>query len=258
MRLHRGLLVQHLGVGAAGIAPGGQAVPAAQLGDGRLGELELGRGVADLGRSHVQVVQAAAEDKGRARILELVHHQAAQDLGQGHHQPAGHRDRPGAAHQRRGRVHDRQAVLGHQQQLVHRRLGLLQRRAGLGVEQDVLLLDQRLVAAGHGRRHVDGPLATGPVVGHKDDRLGRVLQHQRHLHVVGQRRVDVGGNADGHHKVDVGQRVAQMVAVDDVGLGELAVLARLRDRASSGSRSRCRTRPWSPPDRPPARRRGRT
>lgn len=165
----------------------------------------------------------APNTKGAPR--QLVHDEAAQDLRQRHHQPAGDGDRRGAAHQRPRRVDDGQRVLRHQEQLVDSRLRLLQRGARLRVQQDVPLLGQRLVAARHRRRHVDGALAARAVVRHKDERLGRVLQHQRHLRVVHPRGVDAGGDADGHQEVDVGQRVDQPVAVDEVLRREGPVLA---------------------------------
>jgi hypothetical protein len=68
----------------------------------------------------------------------------------------------------------------------------------------VLLFGQRLGSPGHCSRHVDGPLAGGPVMSHKHDRLGSVLKHQRHLQIVGQFGFHVGGQADRHGKVDVG------------------------------------------------------
>ena len=85
-----------------------------------------------------------------------------------------------------------------------------------------------VVTARHGRGHVDRPLAACLVVGDEDQRLAGVLQHQRHLRVVGGVRRHVRRDADRHHEADVGQRVAQVIAVDEVLLGERAVLAGLR------------------------------
>jgi len=92
----------------------------------------------------------------------------------------------------------------------------------------MLLLDQRLVTTRHGGGHVDGSLATGPVVRHEHDGFGRVLQHQSHLRIVGNRRVHICRDPDRHHKLDIGQGIAQAVAGHDVRLGESAMLARLR------------------------------
>jgi len=105
-------------------------------------------------------------------------------------------------------VNHRQSVLGHEQQLAYRCLRLLQRRTGLRVEQDMLLLNQRLVTTRHGGRHVNGALTTGPVVRHKNNRFRGMLKHQSHLHVVDQSWVHVTGNADRHDEMNVGQGVA--------------------------------------------------
>ena len=89
----------------------------------------------------------------------------------------------------------------------------------------MLLFRQRFVAASHCRCHVNGSLATGPVIGHKDQWFCGVFEHQGHLGVICQRLVYVGGDADRHDEMDVGQRVAKVIAVDDVRLEERAVLA---------------------------------
>ena len=153
---------------------------------------------------------------------------AAEDLRHRHDQAAGHGDRCRGAASAGRELDHRQAIVGHQQQLVDGRVGLLERGARLGVEQDVLLLGQGLVSAGDRRGHVDGAPAGGPVVGHEHDRLGSVLQHRSHLHVVGSVIGHVPRDADGHHEMDVRQRVTEPIAGRDVGLGKGAVGAGVR------------------------------
>jgi len=92
----------------------------------------------------------------------------------------------------------------------------------------VLLLGQCLVAARDRGRHIDRSLAAGPIVCDKDQGLAGVLQHQRHLYIVGCVRRYVGRDANRHNKPDVGQRVAQAITGDQVGLSERAVLTCIR------------------------------
>ena len=185
-----------------------------------------GIGIAVDGGAHVQhVVDAAGEDDGRAFALELGHDQPGQFAGVGQGDGAGRCHRTAGSAQDHGCIGGGQALARQEEQFLQ---GFLVVAQGVG-DVDVAGTDgvaaQRLGPAGDGLGHLDHVDAALEFGGHKEDGLGAVHQHGPHLVPVGGLLDKVRGDAEGHQKVDVVQRVTDDAGLDDVLQGARPPLA---------------------------------
>ncbi|TXT53514.1 MAG: hypothetical protein BAJATHORv1_180001 [Candidatus Thorarchaeota archaeon] len=222
--LHQRLLVEDLGVGAAGRLVLGHAEPLGDVGVGRAEQRHLRRAVAVDGGLHIHVRHQATDDDLGARLAELAEDDAEEALGEGLHGGAGQGARRGGAGQGAGGVDEGDVVVAAEEKLLHHLFGVAQGRDRLDVEGERRGLLPLLLAAEADIGHLQLVLEALDVDGGDVDRLVGAFQHGQVLPAVVGADSGVLGNAQGHEEVDVGQGLGQLGEVLDVLVGSATAL----------------------------------